>query len=82
MEERENVTDFIKLFESSWSDMIGSVAHHTAKEGQFNKKDVLPATDIIMILQAYQDEKIKVNMTKMQAFINHFFVDCTNVMVK
>jgi len=60
--EKENVSDFIKLYESTWSDRIGSVAHQTARERQFNTKEVLPATDDIMILQAYQDEQIKENM--------------------
>jgi hypothetical protein len=66
----KDVSDFLRMYQKQLSDKIGSIAYQTSKERKFNRKKILQATDDIMCLQKFQNEKIIKKTEKLSTEMN------------
>lgn len=60
---RRNSDDYILLHSSEWNEKISSVALASMKTNKFNKPEVLPLTEDIMLLRDFLDKNIPLLMT-------------------
>lgn len=56
---RTDISDFLCLYDKTWSAKIGSLAHQTSVEKKFNKKQMLPVTEDVQKLQKHLDTAIE-----------------------